>query len=145
MKPTKKVAIFFMYLGGLVFGLGLAYSGAARPDIVLSFLHLSDLGLFLVIGTALAIVMFSIQVIPKLLEKPLLGERFDCHDGFPITKRSIVGAIIFGIGWGVSGLCPATSLTALGMGNWPVAFGVLGMFLGALVYGTIRSRQDKVC
>ena len=141
MSVNKKIAMLFMYLGGTVFGLGLALSGAARPEVVLSFLELQDLGLFIVIGIALAIMMFNIQVVPKLMKKPPLGECFDCHDGFPITKRSIVGAVIFGLGWGFSGLCPATSLAALGMGNWPVIFGVVGMFVGALVYGSVRSKQ----
>lgn len=139
---NKKIEIIFMYLGGVVFGLGLAIAGAARPEVVLSFLRLEDLGLVLVIGIALLIVLFSIQIIPKFVNKPPLGKFYDGHDGFPVTKRSIVGAIIFGIGWGISGLCPATSLTAIGMGNVTVIFGVAGMFLGALIYGTVRSRQQ---
>lgn len=131
-----------MYAGGIVFGLGLAISGMAVPEIVLSFLHLEDFGLLLVMGAALGTTLLTFQVVPKLLTKPLVcGERFDGHDGHPITRRSIVGAVIFGIGWGISGLCPATSITAIGMGNWSVAIGVLGMFLGALIYGLLRSRS----
>ncbi len=72
--PTKKVSIFFMYFGGVLFGLGLAVAGAARPEVVLSFLHLEDLGLALVIGVALMITLFTIQVIPKFVKKPPLGE-----------------------------------------------------------------------
>lgn len=132
-----------MYVGGIVFGFGLAYAGMARPEVVLSFLHLEDFGLLLVMGSALMVTLFTIQVLPLLLKKPLFGERFDGHDGFPITKRAIVGAIIFGIGWGISGLCPATSFAAIGMGNTPVIIGIVGMFLGGLIYGTVRSKQVK--
>ena len=134
---------FIMYVGGVIFGFGLAFSGAAVPEVVLSFLNLEDLGLVFVIGVAFLVVLFTIQVVPKLLNTPPFGERFDGHDGFPVTKKSIVGAIIFGIGWGISGICPATSFAAVGMGNWPVIVGIIGMFFGALVYGSLRSRQAK--
>jgi len=40
----------------------------------------------------------------------------------------------------LTGLCPGTSLTALGMGNWPVLFGVIGIFTGTLIYGYLRNR-----
>lgn len=131
-----------MYIGGSLFGFGLAYAGATQPEIVLSFLRLEDLGLLLVIGSALLISLVVFQGIPRMLKKPPYGERFDGHDGFPVTKRSIVGAVIFGIGWGISGLCPATSIAGLGTANWPLAIGIMGMFIGTFMYGTIRSRQS---
>ena len=132
-----------MFTGGVVFGFGLALAGATQPEIVLSFLRLEDLGLLLVIGTALVITLFVYQVSPKVFGKPPFGEVFDGHDGFPVTKRTIVGAIIFGLGWGISGLCPATSFASVGTGNWPVLIGILGMFIGALIYGTLRSCQKN--
>lgn len=129
-----------MLVGGLFFGFGLAYSGATQPEIVLSFLRLEDLGLLLVIGVALLVTLVTFQGIARIMKRPPFGERFDGHDGFPITKRSVVGAVIFGVGWGLSGICPATSVAAVGTGNWPLLIAVVGMLLGALVYGTIRSR-----
>lgn len=132
-----------MYVGGVFFGFGLALAGATKPEVVLSFLTLDDLGLLLVIGTALLVVLITFQGLSRLLKKPSFGERFDGHDGFPVTKRTIVGAIIFGTGWGISGICPATSLAALGTGNWPLLWAILGLFLGGFVYGTIRSRQAE--
>lgn len=132
-----------MYIGGALFGFGLAFSGAARPDIVLTFLNLADFGLILVIGTAFLIMLFAIQIVPRILKKPPYGEYYDGHDGFPVTKKKIVGAVIFGIGWGISGICPATSFAAVGMGNFAVLVGVAGMFLGMLVYGSLISRLPK--
>jgi len=130
-----------MYIGGLVFGFGLALAGATRPEIVLSFLRLEDLGLLLVIGVALLVVLVVYQGFSRILQKPPFGEAFDVHDGFPVTRRTIVGAIIFGLGWGISGICPATSLAALGTGNWPLIFAVIGIFTGTLIYGLIRTKQ----
>ncbi|MFT5037173.1 MAG: putative membrane protein YedE/YeeE [Candidatus Azotimanducaceae bacterium] len=130
-----------MYMGGIVFGFGLAFSGAARPEVVLSFLNLEDLGLLFVIGSALIVTLITIQIIPRIFTKPIFSKQFNGHEGLPVTRRSTVGAVIFGVGWGISGLCPATSFAAIGMGNIPILIGVLGMFIGALVYGTIRSKS----
>ena len=129
-----------MYLGGIVFGFGLALSGMAIPEVVLSFLYLEDFGLLLVMAAALITTLITFQLAPRLLKQPIAGGIFPEKKNVLITKQTIVGAVIFGIGWGISGLCPATSITALGMGNWPVALGVAGMFLGTFVYGSIRSR-----
>jgi uncharacterized membrane protein YedE/YeeE len=132
-----------MYIGGLVFGFGLAFAGATKPEVVLSFLRLEDLGLILVIGVALLVTLAAYQLVPRLLRKPPFGDSFDGHDGFPVTKRTVVGAIIFGLGWGIAGICPATSLAALGTGNWPLLYAVVGMFIGTLIYGSLRSRQPQ--
>ena len=132
-----------MYLGGIVFGFGLALSGMAIPEVVLAFLHLEDFGLLLVMGSALITTLVVFQILPKFLVTPLAGSSFTIRENTPITKRTLVGAVIFGVGWGISGLCPATSITAIGMGNWPVLYGVLGMFIGALVYGMVRSNKQN--
>jgi len=133
-----------MYIGGIFFGFGLAYAGATSPEIVLSFLNLDDLGLLFVILIGLLFTLVVFQGVPKLIKKPPFGERFDVHDGLAVTSRTFTGAVIFGVGWGISGICPATSISAVGTGNWPLWFAIAGMFIGALIYGTIRSRQvDK--
>lgn len=133
-----------MYLGGLLFGLGLAVAGATKPEVVLSFLRLEDLGLVFVIGGAFFFTLLVFQGVPKLLKKPpYYAKRFDVHDGFPVTRRSVVGAVIFGLGWGLSGICPATSLASVGTGNWPLWLAVGGMLLGSLIYGLIRGRQNN--
>jgi uncharacterized membrane protein YedE/YeeE len=135
-----KTEIIFMYIGGIMFGFGLALSGMAIPEVVLSFLYLEDFGLLLVMAAALITTLITFQLAPHLLKQPVTGGIFPGKKNIPVTKQTIVGAVIFGIGWGISGLCPATSITALGMGNWPVALGVAGMFLGTFIYGSIRSR-----
>jgi len=137
-----KIEIITMYVGGIIFGFGLALSGMAIPEVVLSFLHLEDFGLLLVMAAALLTTLLVFQIVPRILAKPLFGSAFKVRENLPITKRSVVGAIIFGVGWGISGLCPATSIAAIGMGNWPVLYGVAGMFIGTLLYGIIRSRKN---
>jgi uncharacterized membrane protein YedE/YeeE len=123
-----------VYAGGILFGFGLAYSGMTRPEIVLSFLRLDDLGLIFVIGGAAAITFFAINVVPKLMKAPALGGAFKPRVSV-LTKNTFFGAAIFGIGWGISGQCPGSAVASIGTGNWPIIVGIAFMFLGAYIRG----------
>jgi len=76
----------------------------------------------------------TINLIPKLLNKPILGGEFKKRKR-TLNKRTVFGAIIFGVGWGISGLCPGSAMASLGVGNLPVLIGIAGMFLGAYIMG----------
>jgi len=125
---------FFVFTGGLLFGFGLAISGMAKQEIVLSFLQLKDYGLLLVLGASALITLITINLIPKVMKKPLLGGEFKKRERL-FTKNIIIGATIFGIGWGISGQCPGSAIASLGTGNIPVLLGLAAMFLGAYVMG----------
>ena len=138
MKIKEYIVIL---LGGTVFGFGLAYSGAAVPEVALSFLRLDDFGLLFVMGGGLFVTALTFTFVPKIMNTSLFGHPFISKDYSVVTRRTIVGAAIFGIGWGLTGLCPGTSFAGVGMGNLPVLYGIAGMFTGALIYGQIRSRK----
>lgn len=123
-----------LFAGGLVFGFGLAYGGMSKPEIVLSFLQLRDYGLVLLMGAAMAMAFVAINVVPRFMEKPILGGEFRPRSR-ALNKNTILGAIIFGIGWGISGQCPGSALSSLGIGNLPVLLGIAAMFAGAYVMG----------
>ena len=55
----------------------------------------------------------------------------------PLNRNTLLGAAIFGIGWGISGVCPGPALAGLGVANWPMLISVTGMFAGAYVHGRI--------
>ena len=128
-------------LGGVAFGFGLAWSGMTRPETVLSFLQLEDLGLLLVMGAAVAVTMLAYQVGPRVIARPLSGS-FVKHRA-TLGWRTIGGAAIFGLGWGVSGLCPGSAIASAGTGNWPIFLGLAAMFAGAYVQGRIFDRADR--
>ncbi len=117
-----------------MFGFGLAFSGMSKPEVVLSFLELKDFGLLLVLGSAAIIALITIQVFPRVLSKPMFGTEFKPRVR-TLTSRTIVGAFIFGIGWGISGMCPGSTLASLGTGNIPILIGLISIFLGAYVMG----------
>ncbi|MFH1180144.1 MAG: DUF6691 family protein, partial [Candidatus Bathyarchaeota archaeon] len=123
-----------LLIGGLIFGFGLAVGGMSKPEIVLSFLKLEDLGLLVLMGCAAGIDFIAINIVPRFIEKPLLGGEFKPRER-KFGRNTIIGAIIFGVGWGLSGLCPGAALASLGIGNIPVLTGIGAMFVGAYVMG----------
>ena len=123
-----------LFIGGLVFGFGLAFGGMAKPEIVLSFLQMKDMGLLLLLGSAMGTTLIAINVVPRFLEKPLLGGEFKPRTR-ELTRSTVIGATIFGVGWGLSGQCPGSALSSLGIGNVPILIGIATMFAGAYVMG----------
>lgn len=119
---------------GALFGFGLALSGMIRPEIVLGFLRWNDFGLMLVMGGAVVVTFIAYRFAPRLLRAPLLGGTFGQHESLA-QPSTIVGAALFGIGWGLSGVCPGPSIAGLGAGSFELLYAIAGMALGALAHG----------
>ncbi len=121
-------------LGGVLFGLGLAVSGMVRPETVLDFLHLRDMGLLLVLGGAAGVSLLAFQLAPRLLGRPAFGGSFEPHPG-RLSGRTFAGAAIFGAGWGLCGVCPGPAVAGLGAGLTALLWSVAGLALGAWLHG----------
>jgi len=80
------------------------------------------------------VTAITINLIPKTLKKPLLVGEFKKRTR-ALSKRTIIGAAIFGVGWGLSGQCPGSAMASLGVGNIPILIGIASMFLGTYVMG----------
>ena len=128
---SRNVVLFF---GGITFGFGLAWGGMSKPEVVLSFLQLKDFGLVLLMGAATVTTFLAINVVPRFLGEPVLGGEFKPRTR-ELSRNTIVGAVIFGLGWGLSGQCPGSALASLGIGNVPVLIGIASMFAGAYIMG----------
>ncbi|HNI85004.1 MAG TPA: YeeE/YedE family protein [Ottowia sp.] len=119
---------------GALFGFGLALSSMIRPEVVLSFLQGRDLGLALVMGGGVAVTLLAYKLLPRLLQRPLLGGSFGVHPS-SWNRDTLRGAALFGVGWGLTGVCPGPAIAGLGAGNLSLLWAVAGMALGALVQG----------
>ncbi len=132
---NKRLARALATLGaGALFGFGLSVSGMIRPEVVLSFLHFQDFGLMLVMGGAVVVVLLSYQLAPRLLRRPLLDDHFHAHPSV-WNRDTAVGAALFGLGWGLCGVCPGPAIAGLGAGNFSLLWALAGIALGALVQG----------
>ncbi|MDH3239414.1 MAG: YeeE/YedE family protein [Alphaproteobacteria bacterium] len=99
---------------GLVFGLGLAVSQMVNPAKVLAFLDVAgawDPSLALVMGAAVAVTWVGYRLVLGR-PKPVLTESFQLPTKTAIDARLITGAAIFGIGWGLAGLCPGPAIAS---------------------------------
>lgn len=124
-----------MLVGGMLFGWGLAYSGMVSPEVVLRFLTLQDFGLMLVMGGAVAVTLPVYQLAPRLLRRPVLSPGTFARRVTPMDRDTLVGAAIFGVGWGLCGVCPGPAVAGLGGGNFQLLWALAGIFAGAYVQG----------
>lgn len=128
-----------VYVGGLVFGFGLSVGEMTHMEVVLSFLRLEDLGLLLLMGSATIVTGAAVALAPRLLGvAPIGGARFTRRMK-SFDRQVLIGGTIFGLGWGLSGVCPGAAYASVGIGNLPVLWAVGGMFAGAYVQGILRS------
>ena len=103
------------FLVGLIFGLGLLISGMANPAKVQNFLDLAgsfDPSLIFVMASALAVTFVGYRLVLRR-ERPVLAERFYLPSASIIDGRLILGAAMFGVGWGLSGFCPGPAIVSL--------------------------------
>lgn len=101
-------------LTGLIFGLGLVVSGMANPAKVIGFLDLSvpwDPSLMFVMGGAIAVGLPGFFM-AKRMKKSLIGLPMNLPTSTAIDKKLLLGAVLFGAGWGIGGFCPGPAVVA---------------------------------
>lgn len=131
----------FAVLIGLLFGVGIIISGMVNPAKVLNFFDLFGLfdpSLAFVMGGGLIVTLAGYYVIFKYVKAPLIkdkaaGSQFILPKDQAITKRLILGSLIFGAGWGIAGFCPGASIPAIGTMLPQVLMFVLPMLAGILI------------
>lgn len=141
----RSLRIFVALSAGLLFGLGLAMSGMLDPARVLGFLDVAgdwDPSLAFVLAGAVAVSMLSYLVRGRM-ERPALADRFQIPEERRLDRRLIGGAALFGVGWGLVGLCPGPALAALSLGIVPVFAFVAAMMAGMALHAfVLRSRGE---
>ena len=128
--------------GGMLFGFGLSLSTMVQPQVVLSFLRLQDFGLMLVMGGAVLVTLLAYALAPRLLRQPLLGGSFDRHASV-LNRDTLLGSALFGVGWGLSGVCPGPAIAGLGMGNLDLLWALGGMLAGAWLQAWHAERRGR--
>ena len=121
---------------GTLFGAGLALSGMADPQRVQAFLDLGgawDPTLAFVMAGAV-LVMLIAWALQRRLAKPLAVSRFDLPDTRRIDAKLALGALLFGAGWGIGGLCPGPALADLAIAPDRAALFVAAMLAGMAVH-----------
>ena len=135
------------FLVGLLFGAGLILSGMTDPGKVIGFLDVAgpwDPSLALVMGGAVIVGLFAFAVARKRT-KTFLGGAMHLPNSDDIDQRLLVGALVFGVGWGLAGFCPGPAVVAMGAGVWQAAVLTAAMLAGMAVHElSSRPAQDGV-
>jgi uncharacterized membrane protein YedE/YeeE len=128
---------------GTLFGLGLAWSGMTNPARVLAFLDVTgdfDPTLALVMGGALAVTFPAFAWILKR-PRPLLEPAFRLPTATRIDAPLVGGAALFGLGWGLAGLCPGPALASLVTGSPAIIIFCLAMVGGQWLAGRLSASR----
>ncbi len=125
-------AHFTSFVSGIVFALGLGISGMTRPIKVIAFLDFFgswDASLGLVMIGAICVYFVAYRWSQKMAA-PVLAAEFSVPSRTDLDRRLIIGAAIFGAGWGLGGFCPGPAITSLASGAAPVMVFVAAMSAG---------------
>ena len=128
-------------IAGILFGLGLTLSGMSDPAKVLGFLNIAGdwvPALIFVMGGAVVVTLIFTPLVVKRA-RPLLADSFSLPTTKTLDKRLVSGAVLFGVGWGLSGYCPGPAVVSLLYGYESTIVFCLAMLAGM----SIESRLSK--
>jgi uncharacterized membrane protein YedE/YeeE len=132
--------VIFALASGLVFGIGLLVCGLANPAKVLAFLDLAgawDPSLIVVMGVGVCVAAIAFAVAQRR-NATLLGEALHLPTARDVDRRLVLGSLVFGVGWGLAGLCPGPALVMLGAGRAQGAVFVLAMLAGMAAFEIVE-------
>lgn len=123
-------------LSGALFGAGLTMGGMVDPQRVRGFLDVFgvwDPTLMFVMGGAVAVMAIA-WVVQRRMKRPLFSERFSLPDRQDLDVRLIGGSVLFGIGWGLAGICPGPAIASLALMPMKVLPFVVAMIAGMAIH-----------
>jgi len=138
------------FLAGLVFGVGLIVAGMANPEKVLGFLDLAgawDPSLALVMAGAIAVGAGAFALM-RHKTRTLLGAPVRLPTARDVDRRLVLGSLVFGVGWGLAGICPGPALVLAGYGAIKGLVFLAAMLAGSAVFEFLEEfvgrRTDKL-
>ena len=132
------------YLAGLIFGVGLCISGMNRPEKVLGFLDVAGLwdpSLAFVMAGAIGVAFFAFRL-AAMRARAWLGDPMRLPTSTTVDRRLLAGSAIFGLGWGLAGVCPGPGIVDLGFFDPRAAVFVVAMLAGMVAEGFVARAND---
>lgn len=133
------------FIGGLGFAIGLGLAGMTQPDRIIGFLDFFgawDPTLAFVMAGAVATYLLVMRLVARQ-PRPFASDKFRIPTRRDIDVRLVVGAAIFGAGWGLSGYCPGPGLTSIGALQLEGLAFVAAMIGGMLLYRSVERRKER--
>ncbi|WAJ37337.1 YeeE/YedE family protein [Pseudomonas sp. GOM7] len=133
------------FVCGLLFGLGLLLAGMADPHKVLAFLDLAgawDPSLALVMAGAIGMAALPLNLAQRR-GQALLGGAMQLPTRRDLDARLIGGSLLFGVGWGIAGICPGPAVAILLTGHWQALLFVAAMLVGMLIFTALEGWRGR--
>jgi uncharacterized membrane protein YedE/YeeE len=130
---------------GLIFGLGLIVSGMANPAKVLNFLDIFghwDPSLLLVMASAIPVAYIGFRLANRM-RKPVFNDVFSSRPSTELDNKLIIGAGLFGVGWGLAGACPGPAVVLVSAGSLSAALFFLAMVAGMVTARMVMAGQTN--
>lgn len=137
--------IVIAIVSGLIFGLGMGISQMMDRARALAFMDIAgvwDPTLLLVLGGAVGVTVIAFRFVLRR-PHPVFSDVFHLPTRRDIDRPLITGAVIFGVGWGISGYCPGSGVPALSLGSWSPVLFVVSMIAGSLTFKWVSNRGKQ--
>lgn len=145
MSGTVFLRLLATLASGVIFGIGLSLSGMLDPARVRAFLDITrdwNPSLAFVLGGAVAVSALGV-LMTRRMQRPLLDDAFHLPANRVIDRRLIIGSAIFGVGWGLVGLCPGPALASLSLGLPATALFVVAMLAGMVLHDRLPRVEPR--
>jgi len=129
-------------LFGTIFGIILYKAEVISWFRIQEMFHFQAFHMYGVIGSAVATGMISILIIKKKNIKTISGEVIEIFQK-DYTKGTIIGGVMFGLGWAFTGACPGPLFALVGAGYWPIAIALVSAILGVYLYGILKNKLPQ--
>lgn len=127
------------FAAGILFGIILVKSQVVSWFRIQEMFRFQSFHMYGVIGSAVIVGMISIQLIKKFGIKSIHGEKIELHPK-PFSKGQVIGGLLFGFGWALTGACPGPLYALVGSGALVIIVALLSAIAGTWVYGLLRDK-----
>lgn len=124
---------------GITFGFILTKSEVISWFRIQKMFRFEEPYMYLIIGTAVIVGIISVQILKRFGLKSIAKEELD-YSGKVLNKGTILGGIIFGIGWAITGACPGPIFAQIGSGEYAAVSTLIGALLGSYLFNLIKSK-----
>jgi uncharacterized protein len=139
----KKVPAFFYFIPGLLFGVVLLRAEVISWFRIQEMFHFQAFHMYGVIGSAVAVGAISLLLMKRVKAKSLEGQEISVGTNPIRWKANLIGGLLFGLGWAVTGACPGPIYALLGSGLLPYLIIFFSAAVGAIAYDVVKGRLPE--
>ena len=131
--------LIFLFIG-ILFGITMYKSEAASWFRIYEMFQFQSFHMYGIIGSAVGLGVISVAIIKRFNVKNSDGNQLIFLDKDKSLLRYLIGGILFGLGWALSGACPGPMFTLFGAGFFPIIISIIGALLGTWAYGLLKDK-----